>query len=268
MDVRDHNREAWNRQVEKGNPWTRPVGESEVEAARGGTWQIFLTPIRAVPVAWFPPLVGCRVLCLASGGGQQGPLLAAAGASVTVFDNSPAQLAQDRFVAERDGLDLRLVEGDMRDLSEFPDASFDLIVHPVSNTFVPDVRPVWREAFRVLRAGGRLMAGFDQPFRHIFDDDAYERGVLKPIHTLPHSPEAAFTDEEKARMARDGVALEFGHTLEDQIGGQLDAGFVIEGFYEDRDRDGVGDGGDGVGDGGDLLSRFTSTYIATLARKP
>jgi len=31
--------------------------------------------------------------CLASGGGQQGPVLAAAGAHVTVFDNSPRQLA-------------------------------------------------------------------------------------------------------------------------------------------------------------------------------
>jgi 2-polyprenyl-3-methyl-5-hydroxy-6-metoxy-1,4-benzoquinol methylase len=70
------------------------------------------------------------VLCLASGGGQQGPILAAAGARVTVFDNSPQQLAQDRFVARREGLTLETVEGDMRDLSVFADVSFDLIVHP------------------------------------------------------------------------------------------------------------------------------------------
>ena len=81
------------------------------------------------------------MLCLASGGGQQGPILAAAGANVTVFDNSPRQLAQDRLVADREGLAIETVLGDMADLSAFPDARFDLIVHPVSNVFVPDVRP-------------------------------------------------------------------------------------------------------------------------------
>src|SRR5205085_1973198 len=100
---------------------------------------------------WFPPVAGLEVLCLASGGGQQGPILAAAGARVTVFDNSPNQLAQDRLVADREGLALETVRGDMADLAAFPDARFDLIVHPCSNMFVPDVRPVWREAFRVLR---------------------------------------------------------------------------------------------------------------------
>ena len=29
-------------------------------------------------------------------------------------------------------------------------------------------------------------------------------------------------------------ALEFSHSLDDQIGGQIDAGFVLSGFYEDR----------------------------------
>ena len=40
-----------------------------------------------MPADWFGDLAGAPVLCLASGGGQQGPLLAAAGARVTVFDN-------------------------------------------------------------------------------------------------------------------------------------------------------------------------------------
>ena len=91
---------------------------------------------------------------------MQGPILAAAGADVTVFDNSPLMLATDRSVAARDSLQIRTVEGDMADLSQFSDSSFDLIVHPVSNTFVPDVRPVWKEAFRVLRQDGALLSGF------------------------------------------------------------------------------------------------------------
>ncbi len=57
----------------------------------------------------------------------------------------------------------------MRDLSAFADESFDLVFHPVSNLFVPEVRPVWNEAFRVLRRGGSLLAGFLNPAVYIFD---------------------------------------------------------------------------------------------------
>src|SRR3954471_9407372 len=103
-DILDYNRRAWDRQVERGNRWTVPVGLEEVARARRGEWRIVLTPTKAVPPGWFPPLSGLDVLCLASGGGQQGPVLAAAGADVTVFDNSPGQLAQDRIVGERGGL--------------------------------------------------------------------------------------------------------------------------------------------------------------------
>src|SRR5688572_1989939 len=160
MDIRAYNRHAWDRNVEKGDPWTIPVSPEIIAAACQGEVSILLTPAKPVPRNWFPPLSGCQVLCLASGGGQQAPTLAAAGARVTVLDNSPNQLAQDQFVAERESLELTTVEGDMRDLSMFRDESFDLIVHPCSNMFVPEVRPVWREAFRVLRPGGVMLAGF------------------------------------------------------------------------------------------------------------
>ena len=89
MDIRKHNRVAWDRQVEDGNPWTIPVSEADIAAAREGRWKIVLTPSKAVPKEWFPDLEGVDLLCLASGGGQQGPILAAAGANVTVLDNSP-----------------------------------------------------------------------------------------------------------------------------------------------------------------------------------
>ena len=136
-DILCYNRHAWDRQVGMGNPWTVPVGPEVIARARRGDWQIVLTPTKPVPADWFPPLAGLDVLCLASGGGQQGPILAAAGANVTVFDNSPRQLAQDRLVADREGLEIHTVQGDMADLSVFPDGRFDLIVHPVSNVFAP-----------------------------------------------------------------------------------------------------------------------------------
>jgi 2-polyprenyl-3-methyl-5-hydroxy-6-metoxy-1,4-benzoquinol methylase len=113
-DILDYNRRAWDRQVERGNRWMVPVGPEEVARARRGDWRIVLTPTRPIPGDWFPPLKGLDVLCLASGGGQQSPILAAAGANVTVLDNSPEQLAQDRLVADRERLVIETVQGDMK----------------------------------------------------------------------------------------------------------------------------------------------------------
>jgi SAM-dependent methyltransferase len=257
VDVRSHNRDAWNAQVDKGNPWTLPVSPEEVAAASKGQWKIYLTPSKPVPKEWFPPLKRASVLCLASGGGQQGPILAAAGADVTVFDNSPSQLARDLLVAQRDRLSVRLVEGDMRDLAAFSDEAFDLIVHPVSNVFVPDVRPVWKEAYRVLKPGGCLISGFDNPVVHAIDCEDYSKGRLLITQPLPFSEAETLTDEEVARRRGNGEALEFGHTLEDQIGGQVDAGFAIIGFYEDRYPP----------EQREPLEPYMATFIATRAYK-
>jgi len=232
-EIRRYNRRAWDTAVARGSEWTVPVSADVIDAARRGAWQIILTPTRAVPHSWFPALAGCRVLCLASGGGQQGPVLAAAGAEVTVLDNSPQQLAQDRFVARRDNLKLTTLEGDMADLSPLADEAFDLVVHPVSNLFVPEVRPVWREAHRVLRRGGVLLAGFCNPVLYLFDQAQADEGILHVRHKLPYSDLASLSAEERGEYMADHQPLEFGHTLEDQIGGQLDAGFVLTGFYED-----------------------------------
>lgn len=255
MDIREYNRQAWDRAVTKGNRWTVPVTSSAVAAALRGEWELVLTPTKPVPRAWFGEVAGREVLCLASGGGQQGPILAAAGARVTVLDNSPAQLARDREVAIREGLAVETVEGDMRDLSMFAAGRFDLIVHPVSNCFVPDVRSVWREAFRVLRPGGGLLAGFCNPVLYLFDDARAEKGELDVRHTVPYSDLTSLTDEERRRYTDAGEPLVFGHTLEDQIGGQVEAGFVLAGFYEDRDPS-------------HPLGRYIAAFIATRAVKP
>jgi len=254
-DIARFNRGAWDRMVARANRWTVAVDHAAIAAARRGEWAIVLTPEKTVPHDWFPPLAGEPVLCLAGAGGQQAPILAAAGARVSVLDNSPAQLAQDARVAEREGLDVTCVLGDMRDLSQFADGAFALVFHPCSNAFVPDVRPVWREAFRVLRPGGVLLAGFTNPVEYLFDIVAYERGELIVRHSLPYSDLTSPTPEEKAFLEASGEPLSFGHTLEDQIGGQLEAGFVLTALYEDRWRESA-------------LGRYAATFIATRAVRP
>jgi SAM-dependent methyltransferase len=247
MNVIEHNREAWNRESRQGSRWSTPVTPDVIRAARNGAWSVVLTPTKAVPAAWFPELLGKAVLCLASGGGQQAPVLAAAGADVVSFDLSDEQLRKDLDVAERENLVLRCVRGDMADLSALASASFDLIFHPIANVFVPDINVVWRECYRVLKPGGHLLAGFMNPWFFLFDHDATERsGELVVTHILPHTA----LNRENHRPA------EFSHSLENQIGGQIEAGFTVVGLYEDH-----------WPDGSSPLNRFCPVAVATRAVK-
>lgn len=235
MNIQDYNGKAWDLLAGSKDKWTIPVDAETVARARQGDWQILLTSVKPAPRQWFPEdLHGLKILCLASGGGQQGPLLAAAGAEVTVLDYSTEQLARDREVAERENLGITTVQGDMKDLSCFKNASFDLIVNPVSNVFVETVLPVWLEAARVLKPGGTLLTGFVNPFGFVFDLEDYENGKLTVRHKIPFSDFHDLPEAELKRLLTDeNKPVCFGHTLFDQIQGQIDAGLVITGFYED-----------------------------------
>src|SRR5471030_1111665 len=121
MDVFSYNSKAWDQQVHLGSPWSQPVSSEEVSRARDGDFKIILSPMKPVPAEWLKQIKGKKVLCLASGGGQQGPILSAAGADVTVLDASDEQLKRDELVANRDHLKMKIIHGDMRDLSRFQD---------------------------------------------------------------------------------------------------------------------------------------------------
>ena len=255
-DLASYNKQAWNELVRKQNQWTVPVSSEQINAARLDDWSLVLTPHQPVPREWFPDFRARRVdvLCLAGSGGQQAPILAAAGANVTVFDLSEEQLSQDRLVAEREGLAIETIQGDMRDLAAIPDEQFDLIVHPCSNGFVPDINPVWREAARVLKPGGELLSGFTKPVFYIFDFAEMEKGNLQVAHAIPYSDLTSISTEQRQAFTDAGEPLSFGHSLTDQIGGQIAAGLSITGYYEDIWE-------------GFVISDYISAFAATKAKK-
>jgi len=247
------NSAIWDTRAENNDQWSVPVSAQEVEEAQKGNWHIVLTPQKPVPRSWFPQnLSGKKILCLASGGGQQGPILAAAGADVTVFDNSLGQLEKDRFVAERDGLSITTVQGNMQDLSAFADETFDVIVHPWSNNYIDTVLPVWKECARVLKKGGILLAGFGSPLEYVFDLGKLEEGKLELKYAIPYA-DIEHLDDEKVKAIAEKEGYCWGHPLEDQIQGQIAAGFVIAGFYEDV--------------GGTVFDGYMNTSMATRAIK-
>lgn len=228
MDIVKHNKSAWDNYVDKKDRWTIPVKEEELENVRNGNWGIVLTPNKPVPKEWFPTLSGLKVLGLASGGGQQGPILATLGADVTIFDNSEKQLQQDKILSDEFNLDIKTVQGDMKDLTVFADNSFDLIFNPCSIVFVDNVLPVWRECFRVLKPGGILMTGLINPIALQLDEES-----LKLVYKQPFSDLYSLPKEKLEDLKKKNEPLVFGHSLTDQIGGQLDAGFTLTAMFED-----------------------------------
>ena len=244
------NAAEWNKRAREGNVWTLPISHDEFVKAQNGEWEVLLTATKPVPKKWFPPLRDARVLGLASGGGQQCPIFKALGAQVTVFDLSAKQLETELIMAEREDYSIELVKGDMTKPLPFADGFFDLVFNPVSNCYIQDVEPVWREAFRVLKPGGTLLSGFTNPCVYLFNSDDPYRVANK----LPYDPLRDCTAEELAELAQKG-AIEFSHSLTTQVGGQLRAGFALLDMYEDTDRESP-------------VAPYLPCYIATRAMKP
>ena len=223
---------AWDGEVEKGNWWTRPASHETIRRAKEGEVEITLTPCRRVPTSWCRR-IGHRVLALASGGGQQGPILAASGRDVTVVDLSAAQLEQDRKTAAREDLALRTVRTSMDELDCFEDEAFDCVVNPVSVNFVPDCKEVFTQVRRILVKDGLFLFAVANPIMYIFDVKGLEKGRMRIRYTLPFSSDHSLSERQRRRMAERGDTFEFSHSLDSLIGGLCAAGFAIEDFYSD-----------------------------------
>ena len=232
MGYQDINSKTIDRWVEEGWEWGQPVSHGEYEAALRGEWDVKLTPVKFVPHEWFGDLRGKKLLGLASGGGQQIPIFTACGAECTVLDYSDAQLMSERAVAEREHYDVEIVKADMTKPLPFEDESFDIIFHPVSNCYVEEVLPIWRECFRILKPSGILLSGLDNGINYLFDGDD-ETQVVNPLPFNPLKNPALME-----QLMKDDNGVQFSHTLEEQLGGQLKAGFYITDLYEDTNGEG------------------------------
>lgn len=249
MGYQDINAQTVDKWVREGWEWGKPISHSVYERAKRGQWDVHLTPTKPVPHAWLGDLKGKRILGLASGGGQQMPVFAALGADCTVLDYSHLQLESERMVAAREGYDIRIVRADMSKPLPFYDGEFDLIFHPVSNCYVEEVRPIWRECFRVLKPGGTLLSGTDHYVNYIVDGD--EREI---VNALPFNP--LKNPDQMARLEAEDAGVQFSHSLEEQINGQLEAGFVLLALYEDTNGEGR------------LHEMNIPTFLAMRALKP
>ena len=232
MGYQEDNARTIDRWVDEGWTWGMPISHETYQKAKNGDWSVLLTPTKPVPRGWFgESLRGKQVLGLASGGGQQMPIFTAAGADCTVLDYSDRQLESEAAVAAREGYQIHIVKADMTRPLPFPDESFDLIFHPVSNCYVEEVVPIFRECFRVLRHGGALLGGYDIGTNYLVDED--EERI---VNSLPFNP--LKNPDQMRQLQEQDCGVQFSHTLEEQLGGQLRAGFVLTDLYEDFNEEG------------------------------
>lgn len=249
MNYQDINAVTIDRWIEEGWEWGKPITHEEYVNAVNGKWDVVLTPTKPVPHEWFGCLKGKKVLGLASGGGQQMPVFAALGADCTILDYSEKQLESERMVAQREGYDIRIIRADMTKPLPFEDEEFDLIFHPVSNCYVEEVKPIYRECFRILKHGGVFLAGLENGVNYLVAED--EKTI---VNTMPFNP--LKNEEHRRQIEYWDAGMQFSHTVEEQIGGQLEAGFMLTHLYGDTNGSGY------------LQELNVETYLATRAIKP
>lgn len=231
MNYQDINAEAIDRWIRDGWEWGKPVTHEQYAAAKAGTWDVYLTPTKPMPHVWLGALAGKKLLGLASGGGQQMPIFTALGAACTVLDYSPLQIASENEVAAREGYTIHAIRGDMTKPLPFADGTFDIIFHPVSNCYIEDVYPVFTECYRVLKKGGILVCGLDNGINYIVDES--ERHIINKMPFIPLQ-----NPSQMEQLNAQDAGVQFSHTLAEQIGGQLKAGFTLTDLYEDTNGEG------------------------------
>jgi SAM-dependent methyltransferase len=242
------NRAGWAQLTTQGGTFTQGYGPAEFARAR----QLL------DPAGWFPWRGFRRVLCLAAGGGQQGPLFASLGYQVTVADLSPEQLDKDRAAAERYGFAIDCVEADLADLSALTGDPFDLVYQPVSSLYVPDVRRCYEQVATVTKPGGLFFSEHWNPVQMQLDEDRPWDGHAYRIGLEPGTGPHPWPPGDLA----EATCWHYIHPLQDLLGGLCDAGFVIVRF----DERGLGEFGADPGSQ-DHLDTYLPAHFGILARR-
>lgn len=229
-ELAQFNKARWEAIAAAQSVYTRPWLDLDIATARQ----------RVDPLGHFGDVTGQRVLCLASGGGQQSAAFALLGAQTTVLDLTENQLAGDRLAADHYALTIRIEQGDMRDLSRFAEAEFDLVYHGYSINFVPDPVVVFGQVARILKPGGGYFVQWHNPFIQGVDDASWDgKGYrISRLYRDEEIPADAFAEEAwmvegtTGNTQRVEGPREFRHTLSTMINGLVQQGFQIVGCRE------------------------------------
>ena len=152
---------------------------------------------------------GARVLELGCGTGKNSQWLATQARELVALDFSPGMLdvARRRVRAAH----VRFVEHDITRPWPVDPASMDVVVGNLVLEHVRDLRPVYTEAARVLRAGGQLFICELHPYRQLRGSQAH------------------FEDSETEQII---PVTAFRHTVSEYVNLGLDAGLTLRALGE------------------------------------
>lgn len=242
------NRQAINRWCKKGWRASTPISENTFKLALKGNKKLKITPTKYIPEYWIENIAFKKVLGIAAGGAQQMPILAALKADCTVMDFSFEQIEKEKQFAQAHNYKIKTVIADMSEKLPFADESFNVIVNPISNHYIKNIQHLWNECYRVLKKDGILIASFDNGLNYMVD-----QSELMIVNKLPFDPlsDANLYDQ----MLKNDMGIQFSHTLQEQLQGQIKAGFQILDLYEDTNGQGR------------LHALNINTFMATYAIK-
>lgn len=226
-EVYSYNEKRWEALVRANALFTRPHLDLDQKTALH----------RLDPSGRIKEVCGKKVLCLASGGGQQSAAFGILGADVTVYDISNAQLERDHEAAKHYGYSVKTIQGDMRDLKGLEENSFDIVWHPYSINFVPDAKIVFQQVAKVIKPGGIYHFMCANPFVWGMTENEWngEGYTMK----IPYYEETSFTyadqewvfEEDTSDEIIDGPR-EYRHTLSSIINGLNKLQFMIDAVEE------------------------------------
>jgi SAM-dependent methyltransferase len=231
-EIVSFNKERWEALCQAGIEYARPWLDLTPENARQ----------RVDPESQLRSVEGKQVLCLAASGGQQSAAFAMLGAAVTVFDLSEGQLANDRLAAEHYRVDVETIQGDMQDLSRFPDSRFDIVWLAHSINFIPRVAGLIRQIGRICRPQAMVRITYTNPFVHGAMDRFQGEGYLLSQPYLDGA-EVDLVDPYWRFVGADGAVhavrgpREFRHRLSTVINSLVSSGFVVRGLWEELGTD-------------------------------
>jgi SAM-dependent methyltransferase len=219
-DVAIYNARRWQKLTKADALFCRPWSDISLEEAA-----------KRVAPFQLGSLAGQRVLCLASGGGQQSIAFALCGADVSVLDLSHEQVWLDKVTAADRGLSLRAEQGDMRDLSIFDEGEFDIVFQPYSIAFVPDASSVFKQVRRVLKQNGVYFVVLPNPFTvGMSVQDWTGEGYLMRFPYVSGEPRAEQDPDwvyNRIHGAIEGP-ITYRHGLAETLNSLLSLGFCLE----------------------------------------
>lgn len=206
--------------------WMKPITHADFLKVKDGENLLTVTPNKKVPFEWYKNCKNKKVLGLAAGGGQQMPIFAALGANCTLIDASKSQIENDLSISIRENYDINLINGDISQRLPFDDESFDIVINPISNHYIENIYPMFKEIYRVLKHGGLFILGFETEIFWTVNLDTNKLEKKLPINPLKNK-------ELYKKVKKSKNAFQFSHTTTEQIGGQLNVGFRLIDIYDD-----------------------------------